>query len=291
MLYQLFSIVVPVFVCAAIGFFWAKSGRHYDTEMVTSLVSAIGVPALVLSTLLTVNVELSALVQMAGSTVGFLVIMSGVGYLFLKVMGYSIRSFLPALVFPNTGNMGIPLALFAFGADGMALAVAYFSVCIAFQFSAGVAVSTGSTSLKSLLRVPTLHAVGIAIFLLATGIKLPEWAMGTLDLLGGFAIPLMLITLGISLARLHISGFGKTLLISLFRLLVGFVVALVLAEALGLEGAMRGVLILQSTLPVAVFNYLFAQKYNTDPETVAGTVVLSTILSFTTLPLLLWFLL
>lgn len=291
MLYQLFTIVIPVFVCAAIGFFWARSGRHYDTEMITSLVSAIGVPTLVLSTLLTVNVDISALGQMAGITTGFLVIISVGGYILLKFMGYSVRSYLPALVFPNTGNVGIPLSLFAFGAEGMALAVAYFSVCIVFQFTVGVAISSGSASPKSLLRVPTLWAVVLAVILISLGIKLPDWTMNTIKLLSGFTIPLMLITLGISLQRLHVSTYGKTLLISLFRLVIGFVVSLALAEAMGLEGIMRGVLILQSTLPVAVFNYLFAQKYNTDPETVAGAVVLSTILSFATMPLLLWFLL
>ncbi|MDH5489214.1 MAG: AEC family transporter [Rhodospirillaceae bacterium] len=291
MLYQLFTIVVPVFICAAIGFFWAKSGRHYDTEMVTSLVSAIGVPTLVLSTLLTVDIDISALGQMAGFTVGFLVVVAGAGYLLLKGMGYSVRSYLPALVFPNTGNVGIPLSLFAFGAEGMALAVAYFSICIVFQFTVGVAISSGSSSPKALLRVPTLWAVVLAVVLMSLGIQLPEWTMNTIELLAGFTIPLMLITLGISLQRLKVSTYGKTFLISIFRLAIGFGVSLAIAEAFDLEGVMRGVLILQSTLPVAVFNYLFAQKYNTDPETVAGAVVLSTVMSFASLPLLLWFLL
>ncbi|MDH5188872.1 MAG: AEC family transporter [Rhodospirillaceae bacterium] len=291
MLYQLFTIVVPVFICAAIGFFWAKSGRHYDTEMVTSLVSAIGVPALVLSTLLTVDIDISALGQMAGITIGFLVIIAGAGFLLLKGMNYSVRSYLPALVFPNTGNVGIPLSLFAFGAEGMALAVAYFSVCIVFQFTVGVAISSGSASPRTLLRVPTLWSVALAVILMSLGIQLPEWTMNTIELLAGFTIPLMLITLGISLQRLHVSTYGKTFIISIFRLAIGFAVSLAIAEALDLEGVMRGVLILQSTLPVAVFNYLFAQKYNTDPETVAGAVVLSTIMSFASLPILLWFLL
>ena len=291
MLYQLFTIVVPVFICAAIGFFWAKSGRHYDTEMVTSLVSAIGVPTLVLSTLLTVDIDISALGQMAGFTVGFLVVVAGAGYLLLKGMGYSVRSYLPAFVFPNTGNVGIPLSLFAFGAEGMALAVAYFSICIVFQFTVGVAISSGSSSPKALLRVPTLWAVVLAVVLMSLGIQLPEWTMNTIELLAGFTIPLMLITLGISLQRLKVSTYGKTFLISIFRLAIGFGVSLAIAEAFDLEGVMRGVLILQSTLPVAVFNYLFAQKYNTDPETVAGAVVLSTVMSFASLPLLLWFLL
>lgn len=291
MLYQLFTIVVPVFICAAIGFFWAKSGRHYDTEMVTSLVSAIGVPALVLSTLLTVDIDISALGQMAGVTVGFLVVVAIAGYFLLKVMNYSVRSYLPALVFPNTGNVGIPLSLFAFGAEGMALAVAYFSVCIVFQFTVGVAISSGSASPQALLRVPTLWAVVLAVVLMSLGVQLPEWTMNTIELLAGFTIPLMLITLGISLQRLQVSTYGKTVLISIFRLAIGFGVSLAIAEALGLEGVMRGVFVLQSTLPVAVFNYLFAQKYNTDPETVAGSVVLSTVMSFASLPLLLWFLL
>lgn len=287
----LFSIVAPVLICAAIGYAWAYRGRPYNTEMVTHLVSTVGVPCLVFTTLVNVQINLDALGRMAFATFAAIGIMGVIGIVILKVWGEPVRAFLPALVFPNTGNMGLPLALLAFGDEGMALAVAYFTVCIIFQFTAGVAIASGVTSPMALMRVPTIYAMAIALVFKATETAVPQWAGNTVEILSGFTIPLMLITLGISLQQLKIGSMGKSLVLSLIRLVMGFAVGWGLAELLGFDGAMKGVLILQSALPVAVFNYLFAARYETDPETVAGAVVLSTVLSFATLPLLMWFVL
>lgn len=147
------------------------------------------------------------------------------------------------------------------------------------------------TSPMALMRVPTIYAMILALVFKVSGTAVPLWAANTVEILSGFTIPLMLITLGISLHRLKIGSMGKSLALALMRLLMGFAISWALAEAFGFEGAMKGVLILQSTLPVAVFNYLFAARYETDPETVAGAVVLSTVMSFATLPLLMWFVL
>jgi predicted permease len=97
----------------------------------------------------------------------------------------------------------------------------------------------------------------------------------------------MLIALGVSLARLRIASLKLSLAIALVRLLLGFAVGNLVAWVFGLDGMLAGVLILQSSMPVAVFNYLFAQVYRRAPEEVAGAVVLSTFLSFASLPLLL----
>jgi len=287
----LFAIIAPVLICAAIGYGWARAGRPYNTEMVTHLVSTVGVPCLVFTTLVNVDIDLDALAKMAGATFAAIFVMGVIGAVILKFWKQSLRAYLPALVFPNTGNMGLPLALLAFGDEGMALAVAYFTVCIIFQFTVGVAVSSGVTSPMALMRVPTIYAMILALVFKVTDSAVPAWAGNTIEILSGFTIPLMLITLGISLQQLKIGEMGKSVILALIRLLMGFGVGLVLAELFGFDGAMKGVLILQSTLPVAVFNYLFAARYQTDPETVAGAVVLSTVLSFATLPVLMWFVL
>jgi len=287
----LFALIAPVLICAAIGYGWARAGRPYNTEMVTHLVSTVGVPCLVFTTLVNVDIDLDALAKMAGATFAAIFVMGSVGAVILKLWHQSLRAYLPALVFPNTGNMGLPLALLAFGEEGMALAVAYFTVCIIFQFTVGVAVSSGVTSPMALMRVPTIYAMIIALVFKVSDSTVPLWAGNTIEILSGFTIPLMLITLGISLQQLKIGDLGKSLVLALIRLLMGFAVGLALAEVFGFDGAMKGVLILQSTLPVAVFNYLFAARYKTDPDTVAGAVVLSTVLSFATLPVLMWFVL
>ena len=288
---QLVSVIAPVLICAAIGYGWALKGRPFNTEMVTHLVTAVGVPCLVFTTLVNVDIDLNALGRMAWASVAAVGAMALLGAAILKLWGKSIRAFLPSVVFPNTGNMGLPLALLAFGDEGMALAVAYFTVCIIFQFTLGVALSAGAMNVQALLRVPTIYAVAIALVFKASGTDVPAWAGNTIQILSGFTIPLMLITLGISLQQLKVGQFLTSGMVAALRLSLGFAVALGVGWALDFEGVMLGILVLQSTMPVAVFNYLFAQRYNTEPEAVAGAVVLSTVISFATLPMLLWFVL
>jgi predicted permease len=166
-----------------------------------------------------------------------------------------------------------------------------FTVYATTQFTLGVALASGKASLRSLARVPVLYALPPALAFMLTGATPPKWINATTDILGGIVIPMMLITLGISLARLGVKSIPRSLGLSVLRLGMGFAIGVAIAYALGLEGASRGVLIIQSTMPVAVFNYLFALRYKTAPEEVAGMVVISTVLSFVTLPLLLWFVL
>ena len=288
---QLVSIIAPVLICAAIGYGWAHKGRPFNTEMVTHLVTAVGVPCLVFTTLVNVDIDMNALGRMAGATVAAVSLMALAGALVLKLWGKSIRAFLPSAVFPNTGNMGLPLAMLAFGPEGMALAVAFFTVCIIFQFTLGVALSAGVMSVQALLRVPTIYAMALALAFKATDTAVPAWAGNTVEILSGFTIPLMLITLGISLQQLKVGQFVTSGAVAALRLGLGFAVALGVGWVFDFEGTMLGVLVLQATMPVAVFNYLFAQRYNTEPEAVAGAVVLSTVISFATLPMLMWFVL
>jgi len=152
-------------------------------------------------------------------------------------------------------------------------------------------ISSGSVSFKALVRIPILYALFAAIVFIVFEIKTPAVIANTTQLLGAMTIPLMLVTLGVSLARLRFTALPRSTALSLLRLIMGFGVGVGLSAALGLEGVERGIMILQSSMPVAVFNYLFAQRYKRSPEEVAGLVFISTAMSFATLPLLLWFVL
>ena len=121
------------------------------------------------------------------------------------------------------------------------------------------------------------------------GWTVPAPIVNTTRILSGLTVPLMLITLGVSLAGLGVKKLPQAVLLSVMRLGVGFLVGWGTAELFGFEGVARGVLILQCAMPVAVFNFLFAERYNNQPEEVAGMVVISTVLSFATLPFLLAF--
>ena len=107
------------------------------------------------------------------------------------------------------------------------------------------------------------------------------------QLLGNLGIPLMLLTLGVSLARLRVVGLARGITLSVLRLVMGLAIGLVVAELFTLEGVARGVFILGCAMPVAVFNYIMAERYGRRSSDVASMVVISTAISFATLPLLL----
>lgn len=291
MIGALLSIIAPVFVCAGVGFVWTRSGRPFDTALVTTLVTVIGAPCLVFSTLTRLELDLNVFGSMALAAAVATAGLAAVSIVVLKIARHNQRAFLPAMMFTNCGNMGLPLSLLAFGEEGLALAIAFFTVSVIIMFTAGVAISAGSVSLRTLVRMPIFYSVAAALVFMISESKPPEWIANTTKILGDMTIPLMLLTLGISLGSLKLGGLKRSLALSSAKLAIGFGVGFAVSELFGFEGAARGVLILQTALPVAVFSYLFAERYKTSSEEVAGMVVVSTALSFATLPALLWFVL
>jgi len=291
MISELFAVIAPVFTSAVIGFIWAKQKRPYDVDLVTALMTNIGTPCLVFYALVDAKLDPNAFASMAILATAAIAGTAVIAALILKIIGYDYKVFLPSLMFSNCGNMGLPLCLLAFGEMGLALAIVFFTVSAVAQFTIGTMISAGSMSIAGLVRIPIIYAVIAAVVLLVFNIELPAFIANTTRILGGMTIPMMLITLGVSLARLQVSALARSTMMSLLRLVLGFVVGVVLSQVMGLEGLERGVLIVQSAMPVAVFSYLFAQRYNRAPEEVAGMVVISTAVSFATLPALLWYLL
>lgn len=291
MIADLFAIIAPVLIAAGIGFGWGRFGRDFDVEFVTSLVTGVGAPCLIFHTLANLSVAASEFVVMVGAAAVVLSLSGCAGIAVLRAVRLPLRAFLPSLVFANTGNMGLPLSSLAFGEAGLALAIGVFALSAVAQFTVGVAISSGSLSLRMLARIPLLYALPPALAFMFAGAKPPAWLDATTELIGLMTIPLMLITLGVSLAKLAVASLPRSLGLSVLKLLLGFSLGVGVAYLFRLEGAARGVLIVQSSMPVAVFNYLFAQRYRRAPEEVAGLVVISTALCFLTLPLLLWFVL
>lgn len=287
MIAELSDVVLPVFLCAAIGFAWAKLKFPFNNEIVTSLVFNIGAPALILATFAKVELSPTALAELAGAALAAYAAFGVIGLAVLKFARLAPSAYLPALMFPLTGSMGLPVCLFAFGPDGLALALVFFVIGIIGIFTIGVTVAVGKFSLATLLRTPAIYAVIVAVILEITGTELPQWAFNTTDLLGDIVIPTQLIALGVALAGLKVSSMGRSVSLAALRLGMGVLVGLAVAELFGLSGTARAVVVLQSAMPVAVSSYLFAQLYKREPEEVAGMVLVSTGISFVTLPLLL----
>lgn len=291
LLSQLFAVIAPVFIVAGLGYLWARAGLPFETNQMTQLITYVGTPCLVVSTLLRVDLKLSDLGSIALASLIIQLSMGLIGLLLLRSAGWPRRAFLPSLMFPNNGNMGLPICLFAFGEPGLALAIVYFAVSAIGQFTLGQVIASGRASLGGLVRTPIIWAVLLAVGLIYTGSSLPLWAGNTVDLVGQFTIPLMLIALGVSLARMRTGTLSRSGVLAATRIMIGTTLGLVVAWLLDLQGIARAVVILQASMPAAVFNYLFAQFHGNRPDEVAGIVMLSTLMSlFSLLPLLWWLL-
>ena len=288
MLNQLSAVILPVLICAGLGFLWARLRKPFDHDFVTRIVSTIGTPCLVAHSLISLDVDRNLLETMAGATALVFCGMFAIGLVVLRFMRLPNHSYLPAVVFSNSGNMGLPLALFAFGNAGLALAVVYFAISASLQFSLGISIAAGTANFGRLLRTPVIYAVAGSVIVILTGIDLPLFVDNTLQILGGLTIPLMLMALGVSLADLKVTSLPRNLLLALVRLIGGFLVSLLVAWALSLEPNARGVLLIQASMPVAVFNFLFAKQFQRQPADVAAMVVISTLLSVISLPLLIY---
>ncbi len=287
MLAELFGIVAPIYIAIGLGWGWRRFGRPWNTELVTELIMTIGAPCLVFSSLVGMEVDRAALSQMALAAFAAFAILAVLAAVILKLAGLPVQSFLSPIVFPNAGNMGLPVAFFAFGDEGLALGVAFYAVAAFSQYSVGIWVWSGRVSGVELLRTPLFWSAIVAAVVVAAEWPVPDWILRTTELLGGFTIPLMQISLGFSLGGFELAGLKRSTALSLLRLGLGLAVGWGLAELLGFQGAARGVLILQCSMPVAVLNYLLASKYQRHPTEVASLVVLSTLLSLVTLPLIL----
>lgn len=295
MLAQLAAIMAPLFICTAIGIGWVRIGAEYPADFVSRAVMNIATPCLIISVMAKVTLEPAIMGQVALAAVLVLAGMLVLGSLIIRWLKLEVSTYLPPLLFPNNGNMGLPLCLFAFGQTGLALALASFMVMMLSTFTLGIMLFSRAEGfagrLKSLARQPVLYSMVIAVFVLLTDTELPLWVANTVDLLAGFAIPLMMITLGVSLARLKLTGWKRSLGFSFLRVLGGLALGGLAAWILDLEGIALGVVLLQAAMPVAIFNYLLALRYERNPQEVAATILMSTLLAFLVLPLLLVFVL
>ena len=282
-----FQIVAPVFILAAIGFTWVKIGWSYEIEFVTRLAMTLSVPALIFVALMKANIS--------ADTLSNLFLSSLIAYLFLalifwitgKIFKLNMATYWAPLIFGNTGNLGLPLAMFAFGEVGLGYAVVVFAVMAIGSFSIGVWMVSGGGSINKVFKEPMVWATLLGALFLIQGWQTPKWATNTLELLGQMAIPLMLITLGVALARLKMNLISRAIILSILKLCVSVGVAWIIGIYFELNDIAFAVLVMQIATPVAVTSYLLAQKYGADANEVAGLVIASTALSVFALPVLL----
>jgi len=286
---QLLPIILPVVVCTLVGLVWAWLKVPLDREFMTRLIMNIGTPCLILQGIAGLPPGDDGFLLMVALGVAVHLGCAVVGGAALRLLGQPARSYLPVLMFGNATNVGLPLCMFAFGPEGLGLGVGHVLVGSVGQFVFGPLFQGRQSAWSTLLRTPVIYAAALGLLMHMAGVRLPLWATNTVGLLGGLAIPMMLLALGHALATIRPSNLPVATGLGVARIVCGFLLALGLVEALGLEGTQRGVLLIQSAMPVAIFNYLFAARYERHPEEVASAIVTSTAVSFLTLPALVAF--
>jgi predicted permease len=283
------NITAPVFLLAAVGFAWVKLGFEYRVEFVTRLAMTLSVPCLIFAALMQTDVDPEALAALSlAAFLAYGLVMVGC-FVVVKLARLDMQTYLAPLIFGNTGNLGLPLALFAFGEVGLGYAVVVFAVMAILSFTIGIWMVAGSGSLKRVVQEPLVAATLLGALFLWRGWQTPAFLTNAIELIGQMAIPIMLITLGVAVARLETKAMTRAAVLSVVKVIICVGAAWLAANWFGLEPIAAAVLIVQVATPVAVTSYLLAEKYGADAQPVAGLVVASTLLSVLVLPVILAF--
>ena len=285
--FTVLEVVTPVFLLAAIGYSWVKLGFEYRVEFVTRLAMTLAVPALVFTSLTQNTINPKFLTEMIIVVCMAYAVVSVLALIFTFIFKLDLRTFLMPLISGNTGNLGLPLCFLAFGKDGLGYAVIVFAFTSIVAFTFGLWVVSGTRSFKQPLKEPLVPATILGLLFMFYGWEIPKILTNSLNLISQMAIPLMLITLGVAVARLKTQLAFKTLGISISKIMIGTIAGITVGYQFSIPYEAFAVLIIQMSMPVAVTSYLLAEKYGANSEEVAGLVVVSTFLTTFTTPVVL----
>ena len=286
---KLFEVIFPVFFVIAIGYYLGKNNPNIDTNFITAFAGNIGTPAMIFYTVTTTGITLTvfihyftyALIMIGGFAI--------IGLILLFFLNKDLSMELPPLILPNTGNMGVPICLFAYGIQGLGVASAIASVIILFHFTLGVFLAKKKFSFDVVLKSPPVYAIIVSVLFLYFKIDTPLFLENTTFLLTYATIFLVLMSLGIALTRFKFS-LKNSIILSLCRVVIGPIIAFIIIYYFELSGFAAGVLFIQSAMPSAILNYLVGSMYSPKKivDSIASTIVVSTLMSFITIPIIVY---
>ena len=287
---KIFEVIFPVFFVIGVGYYLGKKNPKFDTNFITIFAGNIGTPAMIFYTVTTTGITLDIFIHYF---VYALLMIGGfalIGLILLFLLRKDLSMELPPLILPNTGNMGIPICLFAYGTEGLGIASAVASVIILFHFTLGIFLAKKKFSLDVVVKSPPVYAIIISVIFLFFQIQTPLFLENTTFLLTYATIFLVLMSLGIALTKLKFS-LKDSILLSLCRVILGPIIAFIIIYYFNLSGFAAGVLLIQSAMPSAILNYLVGSMYSPKKivDSIASTIVVSTIISFFTIPIVVFF--
>jgi len=289
---KLFEVLFPVFFVVGIGYYLGKNNPKIDTTFITSFAANIGTPGMIIYALTSTGTSFDIFKNYFWYYLIAMIIFTFIGVIFLFFLNTKdvIRE-LPPFIMPNTGNMGLPICLFAYGSQGLGVAAAISALIILCHFTLGVFLADRKFNINVILKNPPFYAIIVSVILLYFNIKVPTFVENTTFLLMYATIFLILMSLGISLTRFKVFSFKKALISSIGRVIFGPLVGFLLIKFFDLRGFAAGVLLIQCSMPSAVLNYLIASIYSPKKvvDSVASMIVVSTVMSFITVPLVVFF--
>ncbi|MBN9673059.1 transporter [Labrenzia aggregata] len=280
--------MLPVLLCVLVGYGLATVNAPFDRKLFGSLVSNVGYPTLVLSHLAKQHVQLETFLTVLLAAAAMIAVFGGLGFAVLKLLRIPVKAYLSPMMLSNVGNIGLPVATLAFGPEGAAVAIGFVVVVLVAIFTIGIALPMGKPNFRALARQPVIYAVIVALGLMAGGVKLPGPLEQSLEILAGLAIPVMLLTLGHSLATLKFTGLTRAVALSIVHVGLSAIAAIFLTRVLALDTKIEAVIVLLCFMPPSVATYLAVSQHQPEEAPgVAGFIFVSTLLTLVTLPLVL----
>jgi predicted permease len=288
---KLFEVLFPVFFIVGIGYFLGKKNPKLDTSFITNFAANIGTPAMVFYSITTTGITFEIFTHYFWYALLAISGFSLTGIVFLFVLKKEIIRELPPFILPNTGNMGLPICLFAYGSQGLGVAAAISSLVILFHFTLGVFLASRKFDLDLIIKSPPFYAIIISVFFLYFEIESPVYIINLTMMLTYTAIFLILMSLGIALTRFKVFSFQSAFISSIGRVIIGPIIGFTIIKFFNLSGFAAGVLLIQCSMPSAVLTYLVGSMYSPKKivDSVASMIVVSTVMSFITIPITLFF--
>ena len=282
---KLFEVLFPVFLTIGIGYWYGKRDPKFNTKFITTFAGNFGLPAIIFYSLTSTNISIELFLRFSYYITLYVLIFAFIGIFILKILNKDIYRLLPPLILPNTGNMGMPLCLFAYGQLGLAIATAATAMILVFHFSVNILLASKKFSIKPLLTCIPVYALLVSLIFVYFKIPSPKFLENATFLIGYSTIFLVLMSLGVALSKLKVFSFKETLIYSLTRVVIGPIVGFGFVKFFNLTGVEAGVMFIQASMPSAVLSYLVSKIYSPKKisDSVASTVALSTFLSFFTL--------
>ena len=282
---KLIEVLFPVFLVIGIGYWYGKKDPKFDTKFITTFAGNFGLPAIIFYSLTTTNISIELFLRFSYYITLYVMVFSIIGLVILKILNKDIYRLLPPLILPNTGNMGMPLCLFAYGKLGLAIATAATAMILVFHFSLNILLASKKFSIKPLLKCTPVYALLVSLVFVYFKIPAPKFLENATFLIGYSTIFLVLMSLGVALSKLKVFAFKETLIYSIIRVVLGPIVGIAFVKFFNLTGVEAGVMFIQASMPSAVLSFLVSEIYSPKKisNSIASTVALSTFMSFFTL--------